>query len=79
MTRVPFRFANLSEAVVPSTVTTRLPLPLVRFQKPLLQVLICISLSLELGFKLLSTCPLAEGIQPLVLQLALELLQAACA
>lgn len=29
--------AKLSEAAVPSTVTTRLPLPLVSFQKPLLQ------------------------------------------
>ena len=42
MTGLPFRSAKMSEAAVPSTVTTRLPLPLVSFQKPLLQVLVCI-------------------------------------
>ena len=39
---LPFRSANSSKAAVPSTVTTRLSLPLVSFQKPLLQVLVCI-------------------------------------
>ena len=46
------RSAKLSEAAVPSTVTTRLPLPLVSFQKPLLQVLACI-----FEVRLLSACP----------------------
>jgi len=91
MTCVPLRSANSSEAAVPSPVTTRLPLPLVSFQKPLLQVLVCIFgvglhivVCLSLGFranhKPYAVNPMVpKGIQPLVLQLALELLQAACA
>ncbi len=91
MTCVPLRSANSSEAAVPSPVTTRLPLPLVSFQKPLLQVLVCIFgvglhivVCLSLGFranhKPYAVNPMVpKGIQPLVLQLALELLQGASA